>query len=112
MKKRIILFLIMFVSLIYPAYSLKVFEINETEKLSIGLEAEDPDADKLTYTFTEPLDKKGEWQTNYGDAGEYKTIISVSDGVNEASEEVLIIVHKKEEKPVIGSFIPKEGSLV
>ncbi len=111
MKKRIILFLIMFVSLIYSAHSLKVFEINETDKLSLGLKAEDPDADKLSYTFTKPLDKRGEWQTNYGDAGEYKTTISVSDGVNEASEEVLIIVHKKEEKPVIEIFSPEKSDL-
>ena len=111
MKKIIILFLVIFVSLIYTADSLKVFDINETDKLSLVPKAEDPDADKLAYTFSDPLNKKGEWQTDYGDAGEYKTSVSVSDGITQVSEEVFITVHKKEEKPVIGSFTPKEDSL-
>jgi len=111
MKKTITLFLILFISLIYFASSLKTFEIDEGEKLSLGLEADDPDADRLTYTFIEPLDENGEWQTTYGDAGEYTTTITVSDGVNNVSEEVLIIVNKKEEKPVIESFSPEEDSL-
>ncbi|MBW2976209.1 hypothetical protein KY347_02055 [Candidatus Woesearchaeota archaeon] len=111
MRKIAILFLILFMVLIYSANSLKTFEIDETEKLSLGLKTDDPDADKLAYTFTEPLDENGEWQTDYGDAGEYNAAVSVSDGVNEATEEVLIIVHKKEEKPVIDEFSPKEDSL-
>ena len=111
MKKIIILFLILFISFIFSVSSLKIFEINETEKLSLGLEAADPDADKLAYTFTKPLNENGEWQTNYGDAGEYKAKVSVSDGKNEVSEEVLIIVNRKEAKPTIDDFAPKEDYL-
>ena len=92
MKKTIILLLILFISFIFLVSSLKTFEVNETEKLSLEPEVEDPDADILTYTFTEPLDENGEWQTTYGDAGEYTATITVSDGVTEVSEEVLIIV--------------------
>ena len=105
------LFLVLFFSYIYSASSLKVFEIEETEKLSLGLETEDPDADALTYTFTVPLDENGEWQTTYGDVGEYTAVITVSDGENEVSEDVLIIVNKKEAEPVIDDFEPKESSL-
>ncbi|MFH0868147.1 MAG: hypothetical protein V1831_02450 [Candidatus Woesearchaeota archaeon] len=108
MKKIIMLLLVLFITIIYSVNSLKIFEIEETEKLSLGLQAEDPDADKLAYTFTSPLDANGEWQTNYGDAGEYKSIISVSDGTSEVSEEVLIIVSRKEAKPVIDSSLPEE----
>ena len=43
-----------------------IIEIDETEKLSLGLKTDDPDADVLIYTFTEPLDENGEWQTTYG----------------------------------------------
>ncbi len=111
MKKIMILFLILFVSFIYSASSLKTFEISETEKISLGLEAEDPDADVLTYTFTSPLNDNGEWQTTYGDAGEYTVTITVSDGENEVSEEVLIIVNRKEAEPVIDEFFPKEDSI-
>ncbi|MCH8003866.1 MAG: hypothetical protein IH934_04520 [Nanoarchaeota archaeon] len=111
MKKIITLFLIFFISSIYTASSLKTFEIDETEKLSLGLKTDDPDADVLIYTFTEPLDENGEWQTTYGDAGEYNAVITVSDGVNVVSEDVLIIVNRKEEKPVIDNFSPKEDSI-
>ncbi len=114
MRKRILLvllFLALFFSLLYSAHSLMVFEINETEKIRLGLEAEDPDADKLDYTFSKPLDKNGEWQTNYGDAGEYEATITVSDGEESTSENILIKVHKKEERPIIGSFYPEEEQI-
>ena len=108
MKKIITVFLILFVSFVYTVSSLKVFEINETGKLSLGLNVEDPDEDELTYTFTEPLDRNGEWQTTYGDAGEYTAIVGVSDGETKVTEEVKIIVYRKEAEPTIGSFSPKE----
>lgn len=108
MKKIITLFLILFLSSIYTASSLKTFEINETEKLSLGIKTDDPDADILIYTYTSPLDDNGEWQTNYGDAGNYTAIISVSDGENEASEDILIMVNRKEAEPIIASSLPQE----
>lgn len=111
MKKIITLFLILLLSFAYSVSSLKTFEINETEKLSLGLKTDDPDADILIYTFTEPLDENGEWQTTYGDVGEYTAVITVSDGENEVSEDVLIIVNKKEAEPVIDDFEPKEDSV-
>src|SRR3989338_1131507 len=112
MKRRILLFLFLLVSFSYAANSQKIFEVLETEKLSLNLNVDDPDADKLVYTFTGPLDEKGEWQTAYGDAGEYKATITVSDGVNEVKEDVAIIVHRKEESPAIGRFSPEESSIV
>ena len=111
MKKVILLFLLLFFSLAYIASSQKVFEVLETEKLSLDLNANDPDGDKLVYSFTEPLDDNGEWQTTYGNAGEYKATIAVSDGENEVSEDVIIIVHRKEESPAIDKFSPKESSI-
>jgi len=111
MRKRL-LFLFLFFSLAYVASSQKAFEVSETEKLSLNLNVDDPDADRLVYTFTSPLDKNGEWQTTYGDAGEYKAKITVSDGENEVSEDVTIIVHRKEESPVIEVFSPEESPIV
>src|SRR3989338_5519836 len=111
MKRRILLFLFLLISFSYAASSQKVFEVLETEKLSLNLNVDDPDADRLVYTFTGPLDEKGEWQTDYGDAGEYKATITVSDGENEVSEDIAIIVHKKEEIPVIERFSPEESSI-
>ena len=106
-----LLILTLFFSLVYSAYSLRVFEINETEKISLGLQAEDPDADKLAYTFSKPLNKNGEWQTNYGDSGEYEATITVSDGKESISENILIKVNRKEEMPVIESFYPGEAQI-
>ncbi len=111
MKRRILLFLFLFISFSYAASPQKVFEVLETEKLSLNLNVDDPDADKLVYTFTDPLDGKGEWQTDYGDAGEYKATVTVSDGENEVREDVAIIVHRKEESPAIEKFSPEEGSI-
>ncbi len=88
-----------------------VMVVEETELVSLKTTATDPDADKITYAYSSPLNDKGEWQTNYGDAGEYTVTVTVSDGVLSASKDVLIIVNKKEEAPVIDNFSPLETEL-
>ena len=85
-----------------------VLIVEETELVSLVPKAEDPDEDALTFTFTSPLDGDGEWQTTYGDAGEYTVTVTASDGELTASKEVLIIVNRKEEAPVLDSFSPEE----
>jgi len=111
MNKRILLFLI--ICLIFPAlvFSIKTFVIQETEKISLQANATDPDNDRLTTTYGVPLDENGEWQTTYGDAGEYKATVTVSDGTTDVSQDVLIIVKKKEEIPKIESFAPEQDTL-
>ncbi|MFH0868148.1 MAG: hypothetical protein V1831_02455 [Candidatus Woesearchaeota archaeon] len=84
-----------------------VIIVEETELVSLVPKAEDPDKDVLTFTFTSPLDANGEWQTNYGDAGEYTVTATASDSLLTASKEVLIIVNRKEEAPVLESFKPE-----
>jgi PKD repeat protein len=88
-----------------------VIIVDETELVSLVPKAEDPDADVLTFAFTSPLDENGEWQTTYGDAGEYTVTVTASDGLLTSSKEVLVIVNKKEEMPSIDSFNPKETVL-
>jgi hypothetical protein len=80
--------------------------VEETELVSLVPKAEDPDQDALTFTFTSPLNENGEWQTTYGDAGQYTITVTASDGSLTASKEVLIIVNRKEEAPVLESFKP------
>ena len=109
--KKLAIFLTLFLVLIYSATSLKTFEINETDRISLAPKVEDPDADRLAYAFTEPLNESGEWQTTYGDAGNYRAIVTVSDGVNEVSEDVIITVNRKEEKPTIDDAEPKGESI-
>src|SRR3989338_1891043 len=88
-----------------------VIVIKETEKVSLKTTANDPDADKLTYAYTSPLNANGEWQTAYGNAGEYTVTVTVSDGKLSASRDVLIIVNKKEEQPVINEYNPAESKI-
>ncbi|MBI3034691.1 hypothetical protein HYY71_00055 [Candidatus Woesearchaeota archaeon] len=110
MNKRAAIFLTIFLMLPYIASSI-TFEIQETEKISLKPNATDPDADTLVITYAKPLNESGEWQTNYGDAGSYKSTIAVSDGINADSKEVLIIVKKREESPKIDSSAPVEYDL-
>lgn len=89
-----------------------VIVVQETDLVNLVPKAEDPDADKLLFTFTSPLNELGEWQTTYGDAGEYTVTLTVSDGQSTNSRDVLIIVNKKEETPTIDNSWPIESSLV
>jgi nitrogen fixation protein FixH len=89
-----------------------VITVQETELVSLVPEAEDPDKDKLTFTFSSPLDEEGKWQTTYGDAGEYTVTVTASDGQLTTSQDVLIIVTKKEEEPTIDSFEPEDSLIV
>jgi len=83
----------------------------ETELISLEPDAADPDADELQFFYTEPLDDSGNWQTTYGDEGEYTVSITASDGTLSATQDVLIIVNKKEETPTIDEMMPL-GSVV
>lgn len=111
MKRRILIFLIIFLAFPALVFSVKTFTVQETEKISLQADATDPDRDKLTTTYASPLNENGEWQTNYGDAGEYRTIITVSDGIRSDSQDVLIVVKKKEEIPKIESYLPQQDVL-
>ena len=110
-RNAIFFLLLIFLILPYIVYSIATFTIQETEKISLIPNATDPDADKLLIIYTAPLNEKGEWQTNYGDAGEHKSTITVSDGFTNVSEDVLIIVKKMEVPPKIESFTPMEGNI-
>ncbi len=81
--------------------------VEETELISLQPDASDPDEDQLTFSYTDPLDDQGEWQTTYGDAGEYTVTISVTDGTLSDSKDVLILVNRKEEAPTIDDYQPE-----
>ena len=88
-----------------------VIVVQETDLVDLVPQAQDPDNDNLVVSFTSPLSDKGQWQTTYGDAGEYTVTVTVSDGQAAAARDVLIIVNKKEESPVIGNTKPIESAL-
>ncbi|MBW2980330.1 hypothetical protein KY360_02850 [Candidatus Woesearchaeota archaeon] len=89
-----------------------VIIVEETELVSLEPDATDPDGDPLTYAFTSPLDGIGDWQTTYGDEGEYTVTITASDGDLSASQDVLIIVNRKEEAPIIEFANPADTELI
>jgi len=101
MQRKIILLLVIALILTHTSSALKTFFYNETDKVSLAPSVSDPDNDAIQITYTPPLDANGEWQTDYGDAGQYNITITVSDGSNVVSEEVLAIVEKKEEPPMV-----------
>ncbi len=85
-----------------PVESLPRKIVTEGELVSFpNLQATDPDGDKITYTFTPPLDAVGKWQTKVGDAGEYRVTITASDGKNSVSQIVIIHVNMKNQPPRI-----------
>jgi hypothetical protein len=82
--------------------NLKVIIVKEGDTVSFpNLKAEDPDGDKITFTFSKPLNSKGEWKTKRGDAGNYKVVITASDGKEEVSDEVMIIVESSNTAPTL-----------
>src|SRR3989338_2873932 len=111
MNKRVALLVTIF--LLFPCivFSISTFTVHETEKVSLQPSVTYPDSDNIITTYTSPLDENGEWQTTYGDAGEYTATVTVSDGITSVSEDVFIIVKRKEEKPIIESFNPEQEAL-
>ncbi len=87
-------------------YAAKTLVFNETELVKLVPEGSDPDSDPITYSFSEPLNEKGEWQTTYGDAGEYEVAVTASDGELTTTEQVTLIVNKKEVSPEIETSSP------
>ena len=110
MKKKLALLLIVF--LVIPlAYSATKFVIDETEKIAIAPKADDPDSDYISIEYSSPLNENGEWQTTYGDAGTYNSMVTVSDYQISTSKDILIVVKRKEAAPSVDSFLPRQDSI-
>ena len=67
-------------------------EVVEGEKVVLDYTANDPDDDSIIFSFTDPLDEVGEWQTEEGDAGEYLVTVTASDGELKDMQGVLVTV--------------------
>ena len=93
------------------SHAIKTITVYETDFVSLKLDAVDEDGDTLFYGFTEPLDENGQWQTTYGDAGEYTIVVTVSDGQLETSNDIELIVNKKNMAPAFDSFTPEQTEI-
>ncbi|GAG10411.1 unnamed protein product, partial [marine sediment metagenome] len=111
MKKRVVIFFLLLILSISLSNALKTITVDETELVSLKPKAHDEDEDILSYSFTEPLNQEGKWQTTYGDAGEYTVTVTASDGELSTSKDILLIVKKKNIAPTLESFAPEETKL-
>ena len=87
------------------AFSAKTFTVQETEEISLEINATDPDNDNLIFGFTNPFDERGVWKTTYDDAGEYTILVTVSDGVDSDVQEVKVTVENVNRPPLIDSIV-------
>ncbi len=110
MARQSVIILVLFLLLLYPSAS-RNLTYEETDKVSLAINAADPDNDSLIISYPKPLDKKGQWQTTYGDAGVYPFNITVSDGSLSESEEILLVVLRKEAPPIVQSQKPSPSEL-
>ncbi|MBW2989282.1 hypothetical protein KY358_03100 [Candidatus Woesearchaeota archaeon] len=112
MRAKTVMFALLFLFFIgLSSAAIKTITVNETDLVSLKLEARDEDGDSIYYNFTEPLDSEGRWQTGYGDAGEYTIIVTASDGILSTSKEVLLDVRKKNAAPTVESYSPSGEEL-
>lgn len=104
-----VLFLFLLFVLLFPVAfaKLKVLQAQETQLIKLLPQGFDPDNDSLSYGYSAPFDQQGEWQTGYDDAGEYDLEITVSDGSQQTSEKVKLLVANKNQPPQL-----KEKKLV
>ena len=94
---------------------LQKISVKESELVNLNVKIDDPDKDKITYSFSLPLNQQGKWKTNYGDAGEYVVTITATDGKLTSKKDVLLVVERVNVPPVIKTIkdrIVKEGETV
>lgn len=97
--KKIIFLLIILLQLVFVNAQFTNITVNEGDFVSLKPEAVDEDMDDITYNFSQPFNQDGEWQTGYGDAGEYKITVTASDGKLKDTQDVLLIVKDKDRAP-------------
>jgi len=97
------------------AKDVTIISIKENELVKLNVQVTDPDQDTVTYSFSPPLNSMGQWQTNYGDAGEYLITISATDGRLTTEKQVKIVVERVNVPPFIepvNDIFVSEGAVV
>jgi hypothetical protein len=95
--------------------NLEVLKAKENQLVKLKLKISDPNQDKVTYTLSKPFNSKGEWKTNYGDAGEYVISISATDGKLTTERKIKLVVERVNVPPTIDNvkdLVINEGQLV
>jgi len=76
-------------------------EVQETQLFKVDAKVTDPDGDKVTVTYSEPLNSKGEWTPIYGDRGTYNITLTATDGQTTTTQEFQLKVDRVNRAPVI-----------
>lgn len=101
-KQRLVMGIVLLLIVLPVVFAaLKTFTVQETDFVRLTTEAFDVDNDQVEFNFSLPLDEKGRWQTDYGDAGTYEINVIASDGKDITEEKVLLIVEAKNRPPVL-----------
>lgn len=97
------------------AENLQVLTGRENQLIRLKLSSNDPDGDKITYAYSKPFNARGEWRTNYGDAGEYIVTVSATDGKLTSERKIKVIVQRVNVAPVlegVRDLVYNEGDTV
>ncbi len=95
--------------------NLQTVSVKESQLVKLKLSLTDPDNDEVKYTFSKPLNEKGEWKTSYGDAGEYVVTVTATDGKLSTEKKLKVIVERVNVPPTVDGIkdlVVKEGDLV
>jgi hypothetical protein len=79
----------------------KMIIVTEGELVKLNVKGKDLDGDIVTYTYSEPLNENGEWQTEIGDMGNYLVTVTASDGKSTNAKSLPINVLAKNDAPTI-----------
>jgi hypothetical protein len=75
-------------------------KVKEGDLIKIKPSATDADGDTVAYSFSEPFNENGEWQTTNDDAGIHNARITASDGELIAVQDVKITVEDVDRTPI------------
>lgn len=95
--------------------NLQTILVKENQLVKLKMRINDPNGDKVTYSFSKPLNNKGEWKTNYGDVGEYVVTVTATDGKLTTEKKFKISVTRVNVPPIIETLrdlIISEGDTI
>jgi len=72
----------------------------EGDVIKLEPEASDPDGDVITFRFEAPFNSQGTWKTIVGNEGTITTTVIATDGEDEVSQDVVVIVLAANKAPI------------